>query len=202
MARLEHEYDVVSTYYVRMKKDVFLPDELKKISAMGHEIGYHYETLDKADGDIEKAIKLFEKELKEFNKICEIETISMHGNPLSKFINQDIWKKNDYEDFGIMGDGFLSIDFTNILYLTDTGRNWEFSKYNIKDFPPGYDIKKVPKIDSLLGIVDYIKKEKFPIFYFNLHPDVWASTTSDWYKKRIWQDVKNKGKGVIKWYRK
>ena len=202
MANLEHEYGIVSTYYVRKKPDVFLPDKLRKIASFGHEIGYHYETLDKANGDIEKALEIFESELKEFNKICTIKTISMHGNPLSSFINQDIWKNHDFKKFGIIGDGFLSIDFSNIFYITDTGRNWEFSKYNIKDFPPGYDVNRVPKIKSLLEVVDFVKEQKYPVFYFNLHPDVWASTSSDYYKKAIWQGVKNQGKRVIKRYRK
>ena len=37
-----------------------------KIHDLGHEIGYHYEVLSKANGDYEKAMKLFEQELSEF----------------------------------------------------------------------------------------------------------------------------------------
>ena len=69
MAKLEHNYGVVSTYYIRKKNDVFIPDKLKEIVSMGHEIGYHYETLDKASGNVEKAIEIFKEELKEFKKI-------------------------------------------------------------------------------------------------------------------------------------
>ena len=189
---------------VNERKDLyyFVPDKLKEIVSMGHEIGYHYETLDKASGNVEKAIEIFKEELKEFKKICPIKTISMHGNPLSPYINQDIWKDHDYRKYGIIGDGFLSVDFSNIFYITDTGRNWEFSKYNIKDFPPGYNFSKIPKISSLLEIIELIKRRKYPIFYFNLHPDVWASNRFDWYKKTIWQNLKNQGKKIIKMYRK
>jgi hypothetical protein len=31
--------------------------------------------------------------LKEFRKICDVKTICMHGNPLSKWTNKDVWDK-------------------------------------------------------------------------------------------------------------
>ena len=37
-----------------------------------NEVGYHYEVLSKARGDYEKAIELFENELIEFRKICDV----------------------------------------------------------------------------------------------------------------------------------
>ena len=39
---------------------------------------YICQILDKAKGDLEKAIKIFEKELNEFRKICDVKTICMH----------------------------------------------------------------------------------------------------------------------------
>ena len=122
MATIENRFGISSTYYFRRKEEVFKPDKIKKIANMGHEIGYHYEVLDKAEGDIEKAIRIFEDELKEFRKICDVKTICMHGNPLSKWVNKDIWKKYDFKDFGIIGEPYLSIDFDRVAYFTDTGR--------------------------------------------------------------------------------
>jgi len=45
---------------------------------LGHEIGYHYEVLSKANGDYETAVELFEQELSEFRKITDVKTICMH----------------------------------------------------------------------------------------------------------------------------
>ncbi len=201
IASIEREYDIRSTYYIRMKRDVFKPEILKKISSFGHEIGYHYEVLDKAKGDIDKAIEIFESELNEFRNIYLVETISMHGNPLTKWINQDIWTNHQFEKFGVIGDGFLSIDFSNILYITDTGRKWNSTWYNIKDYPPNYDYKKNPQIKSSSDIAKIIEKENYPIIYLNVHPDIWADNEINWWLKTTWQNIKNLGKIWIKWYR-
>ena len=49
MARLENKLDIHSTYYFRMTDEFFIPEIIKEIEGMGHEIGFHYEVLDKAD---------------------------------------------------------------------------------------------------------------------------------------------------------
>ena len=63
---------------------------------MGHEIGYHYEDLAMAKGNYEKAILSFEQNLAKLRHIVPVETICMHGSPLSKFDNRKIWEKYDY----------------------------------------------------------------------------------------------------------
>ncbi len=96
MAELEHELGIQSTYYFRVPY-TFKPDIIRKI--LGHEVGYHYEVLSKAKGDYEKAIELFEQELNEFRRIADVKTISMHGSPLSKYDNRDLWKRYDFKEF-------------------------------------------------------------------------------------------------------
>ena len=107
MAELEHELGIQSTYYFRVPY-TFKPDIIGKIRGLGHEVGYHYEVLSKANGDYEKAVELFEQELNEFRKICEVKTICMHGSPLSKYDNRDLWTRYDFRDFGIVGEAYLS----------------------------------------------------------------------------------------------
>ena len=63
MAEVEHEFNIKSTYYFRVNNSVFKKEIIKKIASLGHEIGYHYECLDKAKGDLEKAIRIFQKDL-------------------------------------------------------------------------------------------------------------------------------------------
>ena len=57
MAKIEKKYGISSTYYIRITKEVFDRKIIQQISKMGHEIGYHYETLDKSKGNIDNAIK-------------------------------------------------------------------------------------------------------------------------------------------------
>jgi len=75
MAELEDSHGIKSTYYFRTTKEVYREDIIKKISNLGHEIGFHYETLVKSNGDFDKAIELFAEELKKFKEIVSIETI-------------------------------------------------------------------------------------------------------------------------------
>ena len=91
MAAIENELGIKSTYYFRKNSHVFKPDIIKPIPSMGHEIGYHYEVLDKAKGNIERARLFFKEELKLFKNIVDVKTVFMHGNPLTRWINRDFW---------------------------------------------------------------------------------------------------------------
>jgi len=88
--KIKAEFGIRATYYFRRYGSAFRPEIMKERGGMGHEVGYHYEVLGKAIGDTQKAIKMFEDELGEFRVICDIKTISMHGNPLSKYDKCDL----------------------------------------------------------------------------------------------------------------
>lgn len=45
IALLEKRMDLAGTYYFRDRTDSFNPDIISKIASLGHEIGYHYESL-------------------------------------------------------------------------------------------------------------------------------------------------------------
>ena len=196
MATIENDLGVKSTYYFRMKKGVFIPEIIKGIANMGHEVGYHYEVLDKAEGDIEKAIRIFEDELKEFRKICDVKTICMHGNPLSKWVNKDIWKKCNFEDFGIIGEPYLSIDYTRVLYLTDTGRKWN-SRFSVKDVVVGANSQRKEKIKSTGDVIRLIKEGDTEQICILAHPERWSDSFGAWLKELVWQNVKNIGKAIL-----
>ncbi|MBW1833780.1 MAG: hypothetical protein JRI62_03015 [Deltaproteobacteria bacterium] len=53
----------------------------------------------------------FGRNLEKLRKFYPVKTICMHGSPLSKWDNLDLWKKYNYREFGINisqeKDGFL-----------------------------------------------------------------------------------------------
>lgn len=132
-ARIQSEMGIVGTYYFRMVPQSFDIQIIKEIEALGHEVGYHYETMDSCRGDVDKAYDEFRLNLETFRKLTEIKTISMHGSPLSKYDNRDIWKKYDYKKLGILAEPYFDIDFNKLYYLTDTGRRWDGHLYNLRD---------------------------------------------------------------------
>ncbi|MDD2339474.1 MAG: hypothetical protein PHG79_04245 [Methanosarcina sp.] len=175
-ARIESELGIKATYYFRATKSVFIPKIIKEIADLGHEIGYHYEVLSDAAGDHSKAIKLFEKHLSEFRKICDINTICMHGRPLSKFDNRDLWKVHDFRKYGILGEAYLSAG-KELNYFSDTGRSWG-SKNSLRDFIPG----KIENfsIDTTPELIDLIESKKLDNIYILSHPERWSGSVFDW----------------------
>lgn len=206
MAEIEHGFNLVSTYYCRKTEGVFKPEYFQKIASMGHEIGYHYETLDKAKGDVDEAIKIFEQELNAFREFIDIKTVCMHGNPFSPWLNSNIWNNCDLKGFGIIGEPYLSLDYEDFIYLTDTGRTWANKNIRVKDVIKNKDRQRnnllIGNISTTDDIINLIKEERFPQICLLAHPNRWHGHLIDWIGELISQNLKNIGKAGIVWYRK
>jgi len=199
MAKMENEMGIKSTYYIRSKKKILNPEIIKQIGDLGHEIGYHYETLDKAGGDYNLAIKIFEEELNALRKYCQIRTIAMHGNPLSKYNNRDLWQQYDFKKYGLSGEAYLSIDFNEVCYLSDSGRSWD-EKYKIHDITTQTNAKvTITNTDELIDIIENNKLDKL---YILTHPIIWTRNKPVWYKELVRLNIIKVGKIFIKCVRK
>ncbi|MDZ7760810.1 MAG: hypothetical protein U5L00_11205 [Desulfovermiculus sp.] len=86
-----------------------------------------------AQRDLSKAMAHFKTRPAQFRHIYPVSTICMHGSPLSRHDNRDLWKTYDYRDFGIIGEPYFDVDFGQVLYLTDTGWRWDGSSVSIRD---------------------------------------------------------------------
>jgi hypothetical protein len=181
MAKREHEMGIRSSYYFRYPS-TFKPDLIRKIRDLGHEIGYHYEVLSKTKGDYPKAIALFQTELEEFRKICPVNTICMHGSPLSKYNNRDLWTRYDYHSYGISGEAFLSFEQTrdDFHYLTDTGRTWS-GKRSLRDVIKTTSAHDDPvSLDSTDDLITWIRSTGGKKLYITAHPERWSANLGEW----------------------
>jgi hypothetical protein len=182
MAQIEREYGIRATYYFRFNKSVFRPELMIEISRMGHEVGYHYETLDKAKGHHERAIQIFRHELEQFRAVVEVKTICMHGNPLTKWDNRDLWLNYDFREFGIVGEAYLS--FSDIVYLSDTGRTWS-PRHKVKDLLPSAARDHVAREDtadvsSTNDVIRLLRSGRREHIYLLAHPGRWSGSMFDW----------------------
>jgi hypothetical protein len=202
MARMEHDLGIRSTYYFRFPY-TFHIEVIRKIHSLGHEIGYHYEVLSKTNGDLEKAISLFAEELQEFRKISPVNTICMHGSPLSKYNNRDLWARYDYHSHGIYGEAFLSFEQTSddFIYLTDTGRTWS-GKRSLRDVMKTRSGNDEPmSLDSTDDLIRWIRYAGVRKLYLTIHPERWSENIGEWL---IWSFLDfgmNVGKEFLKWQR-
>ena len=191
MAIIEFQHEIKSSYYFRVKPNLFDKAIINKIYNLGHEIGYHYEVMDKAKGDLISAKKLFREEwplFKEWNS----KTVAMHGNPLTIYNNLDFWKNNKLSDYDVKGEAYLSVDFDTIKYFTDTGRGWNTS-VSFKD----KGNKVLIKIDSTSNLIEYINKTE-DRYYIMTHPQYWSDNFIIWIKIKFLESIKNIIKTIIK----
>lgn len=175
MATLEAGLEIRSTYYVRVGRDHPDPVFLHRLQELGHEVGYHYEVLAKTNGDIQSALKLFGREIEELRRHISVVTVAPHGSPLSRWDSLRIWDHAERADFGLMGDAYLDIDFSNTIYLTDTGRTWAETDSNLRDRPTmgratGMAVCSTDDLISELPFTDAV-----PIC-IQTHPERWNRT--------------------------
>ena len=200
IAKIEKETDIKASYYFRIVKASYDESIIRQIADMGHEIGYHYEDLSLYKGDYEAAIRHFEINLEKFRKIYPVETICMHGSPLSKWDNRDLWKKYNYKDFGIIAEPYFNIDFSDVFYLTDTGRRWDGSDVSVRDKVAGKGQNTFDslKIRSTMDIINAAQNGLLPDrMMINTHPQRWDDRFVPWAKELVWQNIKNVVKKLI-----
>lgn len=175
MARLEAEHGIQGTYYVRTIDKTFRPDLIQRIAALGHEVGYHFEDLDRADGDRTAAIESFEKELAKLRGLVDVSTVCMHGNPLSPHDNRDLWDDAEFSAFDLLGEAYLSVDFTDLTYFSDTGRTWKDGPLKIKDHTMGEGHKTV-EVETTFELIELLLTGELDRLYLLVHPNRWAGS--------------------------
>lgn len=197
MAKLEQWYGIQSTYYFRTIDKTLQPVLIREIEELGHEIGYHYEDMDRADGDDVRAHESFETELDRLRAHVPVDTVCMHGNPLTDHDNRDMWTGSpDFEAYDLLGEAYLSMDFVDVTYFSDTGRTWEDNSLKIKDHPIG-EREKTVSANSTEELVHLIESQRFDRACILSHPNRWAASLPEYYIERAKDTSINLGKRGI-----
>ena len=195
-AILENKLSIKSTYFFLISKSIFKKNIITQIHNLEHEIGYHYKDFVDENGNYEKAIIQFEKNLSLLRSVVPVKTIAMDGCPTSRYDNRDLWKTNNYRNFGIIGEPYFDIDFNEVFYLTDTGRMWNGERFSVRD-----KVKSTFNLHfkTTNDIINTLQSETLPDkIMITTHPQRWTNKPFAWLTEFVLQSLKNIVKLMIK----
>ena len=205
-ARMEAEIGLKGIYYFRAVPESWDEGVIREIAALGHEIGYHYESLTTCDGDIDKAYEDFCRNLEALRKLVPVRSICMHGSPRSPYDSKDIWKKYDYHALGIESEPYLDTDFSKTFYLTDTGRRWDGYKVSVRDKIPQYQDQWAVQgltFHSTDDVIRALQDGRIPKdLMITVHPQRWNPFGPAWCKELLLQNTKNVVKRALVEFKK
>ena len=125
----------------------------------------------------------------------------MHGSPRSEYDGRELWEEYNYHDYGIIGEPYFDVDFSRVLYLTDTGRRWDGFNVSIRDKIPVYQDEWICKglvYHSTDHVLDSLGKGTFPKqLMMTTHPQRWTDDRGEWLKECVFQTAKNTVKSVM-----
>jgi hypothetical protein len=221
-ARIQASLGIKASYYFRIVPESFNEKIILEIASLGHEIGYHYETMDteaqklrksqtqnpQLETLIDSAYETFCQNLSTFRSLVPVKTICMHGSPRSKYDNRDIWKKYSYRELNIIGEPYFDTDFSKIAYYTDTARMWDGSRFSVRDRIPSkspdssplfpFSFFLFPSFHSTSQIISSLLNKTFPPnAMFTFHPQRWTNQPFPWLKELLMQNLKNLAKSWI-----
>jgi hypothetical protein len=202
-ARIQAKRNIPGTYYFRAVPQSWNETVIKEIRDLGHEIGYHYESLTTCHGHIDKAFDDFRLNLEKLRQLAPVKTICMHGSPRSPFDSKDIWKHHDYRRLDIIGEPYLDINFNHVLYLTDTGRRWDGWRVSIRDKVPQQDewVRQGLVYRTTTDIINAANNGRMPDkIMITIHPQRWTDKPLPWLRELLWQNAKNVVKRIIVFY--
>lgn len=126
LAEIEADEDIQSTYFVLLTSDFYNPhssdirEKLKRIDALGHEIGLHYDELSYEDaiGDAEQIIDNIVFEGRILSDIIGkmVSVVSMH-RPSKEILDADLEIPGFINSYG-------HVFFHDFKYVSDSRRRW------------------------------------------------------------------------------
>jgi len=178
MAKLEADHGARSTYYYRTS--TFDPQQTREVASLGHEVGYHYEDYVRAGGDLSAAHERFAENLAQFrlSHSAPVETVCMHGNPLSPHDNREMWTDPEapgFDAYDLLGEAYLSMAFDDVTYFSDTGRTWRDGALKIKDHTMGEGEKRANP-DTTAELAALFREGAVERACVLAHPERWADS--------------------------
>jgi hypothetical protein len=130
LAQIAAAYRLRGSFYFRCARGIFALDVIRQIAGLGHEVGYHFETLDTCRGDFDAASDLFLQHITLLRQAgFDIRTAAAHGSkPATSGYDSNLdlltHRPELFNRAGLLGETTLSIDFERVTYVSDAGWRW------------------------------------------------------------------------------
>lgn len=176
MAAREQARGLAASYYFRAGRGGGFPvDAVRAIAAMGHETGYHFETLSQSGGRLDVALEVFRRNLDALRAIAPCTTICMHGAPLSPHDNMALVAHLDFAALGLAGDAFRDMAVLEPVYLTDTGGRWNAGRAVNRRDVIGSAGDTAPDPGDSAAFAAFLRMSP-RLVYINAHPERWPGS--------------------------
>lgn len=130
MAQIAARHQLRGSFYFRHRNGSFNFEAIKAVAALGHEVGYHFETLDTCQGNVTEAEQLFLAHLDQLRAAgLTIQTAAAHGaKPTAPGYraNFDLFTQSPglFARANLLGETTLSLDFSRLVYTSDASWHW------------------------------------------------------------------------------
>jgi hypothetical protein len=115
----------------------------------------------------------------------------MHGRPFSRHRNTDLWRTVSLGEFGLIGEPYMTIDYSDFYYFTDSGMTWDNAESVIRDRVSG---TRVVRIRSTAELIDFLDVNRPPRVALLAHTDNWTNNPALW----LWYRAMNTTANVLK----
>jgi hypothetical protein len=161
---IEESHGVRSTLYFRLDTPACDLRAMATLQRAGHDIGYHYNTLDRARGDLASATDSFEQELSYLRRSgIDVVSATAHGNPRLKRVghssNTDLVERDpsllsrlNLLDVGLFGNEFERQP--SLFTLKDSNGRWNHGAWSWQQLFESIRARSVPRL-FLLVHTDY-----------------------------------------------
>lgn len=175
LAKIEHKYGHCATYYVQAylmtKENQFL---FQQIQEMGHEVTYHHDVIDGANGILEDAVSIYKRNVQIFSDLgFNVHTVCQHGNPISDFENRDFFRseivQKEFPNHSDIMVDFMEKTRQKYVYISDVGMSFKIvtDPINSDKLP---EERKYVVLGNLENVVAELSRNMKLSYIISAHP--------------------------------
>ena len=99
-------------------------------------------------------------------------------HPLTEYDNKKIWENCKLAKFNLLGDPYFSMDYNQMLFLSDSGRTWLVDTNKVNDRTSS-TLSPIDKVEHTTDLIDLINDGRYERICILTHPESWSKNIVD-----------------------